>query len=87
MLEIDRFDEQEKYCPVLGHHLKFGYCRVLGEGLPCSKIRYCWDGRIPISDFLSSHFTRDEQDKIFEIPKNKVSALLTLIDRAQSRSG
>jgi len=87
MNDIERFDEQEKYCPVLGHHLKFGYCRVLREGLPCSKIRFCWDGRLPISEFLEVNFTQEEFDKIFNLPKNKVTTLLSLIERAQNRSG
>ena len=87
MSDLERFDEQEKYCPVLGHYLKFGYCRILREGLPCSKIRFCWDGKLPISDFLNRNFSPDEQEKIFELSKNKFTTLLTLIERAQNRNG
>jgi hypothetical protein len=87
MISLKTFDKQEKYCPVLGHHLNFGYCRILKEGLPCSKIRFCWDGRLPVNEFLERNFTQAELDKIFELPKNKVTTLLTLIERAQNRSG
>ncbi|MBN2246667.1 MAG: hypothetical protein JW755_12560 [Candidatus Aminicenantes bacterium] len=87
MSKIETYDKLEKYCPVLGHYLNFGYCRIVREGLPCSKIRSCWDGRLPVNEFLEKNFSRAELGQIFELPQNKITTLLTLIEKAQNRSG
>jgi hypothetical protein len=87
MSDLETYDKLEKYCPILGHHVNFIYCRIVREGLPCSKIRFCWNGMLPVNEFLEKNFTTAEIGRIFELPQNKITTLLTLIERAQNRSG
>jgi len=81
----EQFDKQEGYCKMLGHFLTFDYCRSMNKGLPCSKVFDCWFQVFPIQDFISSHYSVEEQKKIFIVAKPKVQSLTEILEQAQQR--
>lgn len=84
---INVYDGEAIYCRKLGHHLKFDYCRrELGE-LPCSKVAKCWSDKLPVSEFLETHFSAEELQKVFAPPTPKVTSLIELIQKAQALNG
>jgi hypothetical protein len=82
---IEDFDSEEIYCRKLGHRLSFKYCRIERNGLPCARILDCWFERFPIEDFINTHYTEEEQARIFAPPKQKTETLIDLIKKAQNR--
>lgn len=83
---IEQHDEQEGYCPMLGHFLKFSYCRTMKEGQPCGRILNCWFQTIEIEAFITRNYSAEEQQKILEPPKPKFNTLVDLIAAAQKRN-
>jgi hypothetical protein len=84
---IERYDELEGYCRMLGHHLSFRYCRTMAEGLPCGKIVDCWFEKIEIEAFVREHYSEAERERIFAPPKPKVTSLLEIIENARKNAG
>ena len=82
---MNSYDSEEIYCRKLGHHLSFKYCRLVNEQLPCPKLADCWFQQLPIQDFLKQNYTKDEINRIFSPPSDKMSSLLNLIKKAQNR--
>lgn len=82
--KLESYDEREWYCPMLGHDLKFSYCRTMQEGLPCRRILDCWYRFLPIQQFMASHYSQQELEKIFGASKSRLDTLLETIDRVTS---
>jgi len=80
---IDRYDSSRAHCRKLGHHLEFVYCRTVSDGLPCSKIFDCWFTSLPIAEFINQHYSAEEISRIFAPPKDKITSILELVDKAQ----
>ncbi|NOY59548.1 MAG: hypothetical protein GXO75_11570 [Calditrichaeota bacterium] len=83
---ITDFDNEERRCPMLGHQIRFEYCRKVNQGSPCRKTFDCWFERFPIVDFMNEHFSEEEIKRIKEPAKDKVLSLLELIQQAQERT-
>ncbi len=81
----NQYDDQEGYCKMLGHFLSFAYCRGVNKGLPCSKVLDCWFQTFPVQDYIHSHYSVTEQEKIFTPPKTKFSTLTEILEQAQQR--
>jgi len=81
----NRYDTEEGYCKILGHFLKFDYCKTANKGLPCSKVLDCWFQIFPIQDFINENYSKDEQKIIFEPPKSKILSLSEILEQAQQR--
>jgi hypothetical protein len=86
-MHINIYDSEEIYCRKLGHHLKFGYCRVESSELPCSRISKCWSGKLPVNEFLDRYFTSEQLKAIFTPPVPKITSLIELIQKAQTLKG
>ena len=84
-LRVSVFDEKEGYCRILGHHLRFSYCRSCQEGFPCFKILDCWFENLDIRTFIEENFTAAEIEQFLKPPKPKMQTLMTLIQQAQER--
>jgi hypothetical protein len=82
-MEITEFDAIAGYCRMLGHKVPFSYCRSLKEGLPCSKILDCWFEVLPIEQFVSEHYSSEEQETFLLPAKPKVATLIELIEKAK----
>ena len=84
--EIQKYDEQEIYCRKLGHHLQFKYCRQEQQQLPCAALKRCWQSRIPVDEFLAHSFSEDEIAYLDEPQVSKVSTILDIIQKVQSKA-
>jgi hypothetical protein len=82
---IETYDREEGYCRMLGHYVPFQYCRTLKDGMPCHRILDCWFERLPVEDFIAEHYSADEQAKMFEPPKAKITSLLEIIEKAKKK--
>jgi len=83
-------DDQEIYCRMLGHPLRFSYCRSTDGNAPCRKIIDCWYQRFPVEKFLHDNFPKSVLEKIGAPLRDKVLTLLELIeqaDRSRNNSG
>ena len=83
---ITDYDDQEIYCRMLGHPLRFSYCRSTDGNTPCRKILNCWFQRFPVQEFIHQHFTEESLQEITAPPKNKILSLLELIERSDPHS-
>jgi len=69
---------------MLGHTVAFNYCRSINSGSPCRKIFDCWFESFPVEEFMNSHYSKQEIEKIIAPPKEKILSLLELIEQAKS---
>ena len=83
---IDRYDNEEIYCRMLGHEIAFDYCRKASSGIPCRKIMDCWYERISIREFVEENYSAEERERIFRPPADKITSLLGLIEQARARA-
>jgi hypothetical protein len=81
---MEKYDNHENYCRKLGHYVQFKYCRTVADRLPCSMIQDCWFEIIPVQEYLQRNFSEEELTKIFNPPKNKVSSLIDMIEKAKN---
>ena len=82
---MNRYDDQQIYCRMLGHAVAFGYCRTTAQGIACRKIMDCWFELIPIKEYMAVHFSPEEMEQILKEPESKMSSLLDLIEKAKRR--
>ncbi len=82
---MERYDKQNNYCRMLGHYLPFKYCRTQQKGLPCAKILDCHFERIPVQEFIDTHYGKTEQTIIFQQQPAKLTTILDLV--AQAKAG
>jgi hypothetical protein len=75
----EKYDTNEFYCPKLGHHLSFKYCRTENLGLPCSRIIKCCSDKIPVQNFLTTHYAGEEIQQILKRPEPKINTILDII--------
>ncbi|MBN1654796.1 MAG: hypothetical protein JXA30_13575 [Deltaproteobacteria bacterium] len=83
---IDDYDERRTYCRMLGHYLSFAYCRSLKQGLPCHKVLDCWFEHFPVEDFIREHYSDAQRELFLAPPKDKMTSLFELIERAKKHS-
>jgi hypothetical protein len=79
------FDEKEGYCRLLGHYLRFSYCRSYREGFPCHKILDCWFEKFDVRKFLEENYAASEIERFLQPPQPKMQTLMSLIQKAQER--
>jgi hypothetical protein len=77
----EKYDRYEFYCPKLGHHLAFKYCRTENLGLPCSRLMKCCSDKIPVQNFLYTQYSGVEIQRIFEKPGSKINTILDVLQR------
>ena len=82
---IEEHDKQHGYCPRLGHHLHFNYCRAEKDGTPCSKIYDCWFEKFDIQSYMQQNFAEIDRARQAATAPNKMFILLDLIKKAQTR--
>ncbi len=82
---MEQYDQLDGYCRMLGHYIPFRYCRTHQNGLPCKKILDCYFERIPIQDFIETHYTDEEKKTIFQESSPKMHSIIELIEQAKRR--
>ena len=81
----ERYDQLLIRCPRLGGEVTFGYCRVEGGDLPCMRTVACWQGCIPVADYLREMLTPERLERFVELrAKEKIISLVELIETAKS---
>jgi len=80
---IEQYDHKTLRCPRVGGEVNFRYCRFENNMLPCRWIVGCWEMYIDINTFLEDHYTKEELDRVFELPKPKIQSLVGLIEKAK----
>lgn len=81
---IEKYDDIEGYCRMLGHRLPFRYCRGVNDELPCRKVMDCWYDVFPVLEFLSENYTEEELDAAFGAqPKTRMASLIEIINRSR----
>jgi hypothetical protein len=83
---LEQYDTKEGYCGMLGHFVRFSYCRAGTGPFPCVRIADCWYERIPIDDFLCRHYTQDELRSIFAPGPGKIESILAIVQRLNNTS-
>jgi hypothetical protein len=81
----DIYDGKEGYCRLLGHHLRFAYCRSCQDGYPCYKILDCWFEVFDIRKFVEDRYPPEEIERFLQKPRPKMQTLLSLIQQARER--
>jgi hypothetical protein len=72
---------------MLGHPVRFAYCRAGTRALPCGRIADCWFERIPIEDFLRRHYTPQEFADIFAPRPGKLESILEIVHNLTGQRG
>ncbi len=81
---IEKYDEEEGYCRMLGHRLPFRYCRSVNDELPCHKVFDCWFDVFPIHEFLAENYSEEELKAAFGAqPKTRMVSIIEIINRAR----
>ncbi|MBI5500587.1 MAG: hypothetical protein HY907_10110 [Deltaproteobacteria bacterium] len=87
-MPLRAFDSLTVRCPQLGHDITFGYCRVLEDGLPCSRALVCFASRFPVEAFFRAILTGETFVRCFERPRpDRVGRLLSEVEAARKRAG
>ncbi len=76
-------DHMERHCRLLGHEIRFSYCRLLPEGRPCRLIVDCWQGSFDVASYLRERYSPDQIESFLAPPKPKITSLLELIEKAR----
>jgi hypothetical protein len=82
---IEENDTREGYCRMLGHRLKFRYCRSVNERLPCSRIMDCWFEAFPVREFIQRNYNEGEVGRFLAPAQPKIVSILELAERARRR--
>jgi hypothetical protein len=81
------YDHLELRCPRLGGEVRFSYCRKEGGYLPCLRIITCWYPYFPVEQYLRASMTTDTWDSfVGQMPKDKITTLMELIEEAKRRA-
>ena len=59
------FDHVGARCPKLGGEVTFAYCRVLADGLPCSRALVCFERKFPVAEFFARILTEESYQRCF----------------------
>lgn len=79
-----QFDDFERRCPILGHQIRFQYCRSSNQGHPCRKVLDCWFERFPVQHYFQDILSEEDFNNLGSPAKHKWLSLLDLIDQAKS---
>lgn len=76
-------DERERRCPMLGHILRFSYCRAPGSSLPCRKIFDCWWETFDIKAYMEAWYGEEKISQVLSPPKDRILSLTELVEKAR----
>jgi len=82
----EQYDAKEGYCCMLGHFVRFSYCRAGTGALPCARIADCWHERIPVDGFLRHHYSQKDLKRIFAPRPGKIESILAIVQRLTNTS-
>ena len=71
------------HCRRLGHPVTLSYCARESIDLPCSLVYQCWEGRIPVHDYLLTMYSGSQLEALRE-PTSKLSSIVDIINQARN---
>ena len=80
---ITTHDGRVRYCPMLGHHVPFSYCRHTTGTQPCGRVFDCWRETFDVEGFLRPHLTAEQLQRIADPRPDKAATLVELIAKAR----
>jgi hypothetical protein len=82
---IEQHDGEERWrCPMLGGPVTFGYCRKMNEGLPCARVLECWLPKLPLVEFLKTHYSPEELQRVFSAKtKGRLARMIEAVEEAR----
>ncbi len=83
MTRID--PNQEMHCRKLGHPVPLSYCVRESIELPCRLVCQCWEGHIPIHQYLLTLYA-ESQLAALDKPASKLASILDSIHQARGSS-
>jgi hypothetical protein len=80
-------EKKTRRCPRLGSPVPFSYCMECSDNhLPCWKVIDCWWELFDIKSYLKEHLSAENfQELVNQQPKEKVTSILELIEKAKNR--
>ncbi len=72
---------------MLGHEIRFKYCRTTDSDNLCKKIRNCWFDKIKIDEFLGQHYSEEQIAELNKPVEHKYVSLFSLIEKAKKNAG
>ncbi|MBD3422152.1 MAG: hypothetical protein GF398_18730 [Chitinivibrionales bacterium] len=78
-------DSKERRCPLLGHAIRFSYCRQPGASRPCPRILDCWWETFDIVTYAKASWDNETLAALQQPPPPKTASLLSLIEEAEKR--
>lgn len=89
MSDDSAIEKFERRCPRLGSPISFQYCLISGEddGI-CWKVLDCWWEIFNVEAYLKQHMPKAEFAQLMaraEQPKNKISSIIEMIEKAKNR--
>ncbi len=85
--DIEQHDGRTRRCPMLGHEVRFAYCRAPGRELPCGRVLDCWFETFDVEAFIRVHYSGEQIDEILAPRPDKVASLVELIEKARRGAG
>jgi hypothetical protein len=73
---------QEMHCRRLGHPVTLSYCVQESIDLPCRLIYQCWEGHIPVHDYLLTKYS-ESQLAALQGPTSKLASIVDLVNQAR----
>jgi hypothetical protein len=73
---------QEMHCRRLGHPVTLAYCVRESIDLPCRLVVQCWEGRIPVHDYLLTMYS-ESQIETLQGPTSKLVSIVDIIHQAR----
>ena len=80
---MNQYDDKKNYCRMLGHQISFSYCRTMNDSLPCGKVLDCWHETFPVEEFINSHYTDDERNRMFSPPRSRIETIIDSINKSK----
>jgi hypothetical protein len=81
--DITANDHRSRRCPMLGHDIRFAYCRQPGRDLPCGRIGDCWWEMFDVESFIRANYTDEQVRQILSATRPKILSLIELIQQAR----
>ncbi len=76
---------QEIHCRRLGHSVPLSYCAEESIDLPCRLICQCWEGRIPVHEWLLTRYSEAQLQTLRQPGASKLSTIVGSIGKAGER--
>ena len=84
--DIGRHDERACRCPMLGHQVRFAYCRKPASDQPCRRIFDCWWEIFDVVSYMKERLSKEQFETLAaRKPRPKVLSIVEMVREIQRR--